>query len=128
LPIPPQAEDALRAWKEGASFTARGDWVFASEYPFGKQPLWPGTLRRRNVVPAIERAGITKPKLGWHTSRRSYASLLLSTGIGLRVSVELMRRSTPEMTLGTYAQTVGNEKRDAGERIALLVLEGGRAA
>jgi integrase len=128
LPIPPQAVDALRAWKEEAAFTAPGDWVFASDYHFGKQPLWPGTLWRRNVVPAIERTGITKPKLGWHTLRRSYASLLLSTGISLRVSMELMRHSTPEMTLGTYAQTVGNEKRDAGERIALLVLEGGRAA
>jgi len=92
LPIPPQAVDALRAWKKEASFTAPGDWVFASEYHFGKQPLWPGTLWRRNVVPAIERAGITKPKLGWHTLRRSYASLLLSTGIGLRVSMELMRQ------------------------------------
>ena|SRR5215469_3830185 len=128
LPIPPQAVDALRAWKKEASFTAPGDWVFASEYHFGKQPLWPGTLWRRNVVPAIERAGITKPKLGWHTLRRSYASLLLSTGTSLRVSMELMRHSTPEMTLGTYAQTVGDEKRDAGERVALLMLEGGKAA
>ena len=39
-----------------------------------------------------------------------------------------MRHSTPEMTLGTYAQTVGNEKSDAGEKVALLVLEGGKAA
>jgi integrase len=35
--------------------------------------------------------------------------------------MELTRHSTPEMTLGTYAQIVGNEKRDAGERVALLV-------
>jgi integrase len=102
--------------------------VFASEYHLGKQPLWPGTLWRRNVAPAIERAGITKPKLGWHTLRRSYASLLLSTGASLRVSMELMRHSTPEMTLGTYAQTVGDEKREAGAKVALLVLEGGNAA
>lgn len=87
-----------------------------------------GTLWRRNVVPAIERAGITKPKLGWHTLRRSYASFLVSTGSSLRVSMELMRHSTPEMTLGTYAQTVGDEKRDAVEKVALLVLEGGKVA
>ena len=42
--------------------------------------------------------------------------------------MELMRHSTAEMTLGTYAQSVGSEKRDAGERVALLVLEGGKAA
>ena len=102
--------------------------MFASEFNFGKQPLWPGTLWRRNVAPAIERAGISKPKLGWHSLRRSYASLLFSSGASLRVSMELMRHSTAEMTLATYAQTVGDEKRDAGEKVALLVLEGGKAA
>jgi len=100
----------------------RSLYVLASEFHFGKQPLWPGTLWRRNVVPAIEAAGINKPKLGWHTLRRSYASLLLSSGVSLRVSMELMRHSTAEMTLATYAQTVGDEKREAGEKVASLVL------
>jgi integrase len=68
---------------------------------FGKQPLWPETLWRRNVTPAIERAGITKPKLSWHTLRRSYASLLFFTGASLRVSIELMRHFRAEMTLAT---------------------------
>jgi integrase len=71
LPLPPQALDALKVWREQSSYPASKDWVFASDVSFGKQPLWPGTLWRRNVVPAIERAGITKPKLGWHSLRRS---------------------------------------------------------
>ncbi|WP_433965992.1 tyrosine-type recombinase/integrase [Tunturiibacter gelidiferens] len=128
LPIPPPVVKALTAWKGKTLFSHADDWVFASEYHFGKQPLWPGTLWQRNVTPAITRAGITKPKLGWHTLRRSYASLLLSSGASLRVSMELMRHSTPEMTLGTYAQTVGDEKREAGAKVALLVLQGGNAA
>ena len=126
LPIPPQAVDALKAWKDKSSYTAPSDWVFASNVSFGKQPLWPGTLWRRHVVPALQRAGITKPKLGWHTLRRSYASLLLSTGVSLRVSMELMRHSTAEMTLAAYAQTVGDEKRNAGEKVASLVLKEGK--
>jgi len=36
--------------------------------------------------------------------------------------MELMRHSTPEMTLATYAQSVDAEKRNAGEKVALLVL------
>ena len=128
LPIPPQVLEALKAWKERSSYAAPGDWVFASDVSFGKQPLWPGTLWRRNVVPAIQRAGVIKPKLGWHTLRRSYASLLLSNGISLRVSMELMRHSTPEMTLATYAQTIGDEKRNAGEKVASLVLKGEKVA
>lgn len=128
LPLPSQVIDALKAWKNKTPFSHETDWVFASEVSFGKQPLWPGTLWRRNVVPAIERSGVTKPKLGWHTLRRSYASLLLSMGISLRVSMELMRHSTPEMTLATYAQTVGDEKRDAGSKLASLLLGDEKAA
>ena len=128
LPIPPPALEALKTWQEKSSYTKPDAWVFASDLSFGNQPLWPGTLWQRNVAPAIDRAGITKPKIGWHSLRRSYASLLLSSGASLRVSMELMRHSTPEMTLSTYAQTIGNEKRDAGDKVALLVLEGGKAA
>jgi integrase len=128
LPLPLLALNALKAWKALSCYADPEDWVFASDVSFGKQPLWPGTLWRRNVAPAIARAGITKPKLGWHTLRRSYASLLLSSGASLRVSMELMRHSTPDMTLATYAQSVGHDKRDAGERVALLVMEGGKAA
>jgi integrase len=122
LPIPQQAMEALQVWRAKSSFCQPDDWIFASEISFGKQPYWPATLWRRNVVPAIERAGITKSNLGWHTLRRTYASLLLSSGISLRVSMELMRHSTPEMTLGLYAQTVGDEKRDAGRMVASLVM------
>jgi integrase len=111
-----------------SSYADPKDWVFASEISFGKQPLWPGTLWRRNVVPAILRAEINKPKLGWHSLRRSYASLLLSYGASLRVSMELMRHSTAEMTLATCAQSVGDEKRVAGARVASLVLVKGENA
>jgi integrase len=128
LPLPPQAVEALKAWKEKSSFTSPDHWVFASEVSFGKQPLWPGTLWRRNVAPAIKDAEITKAKLGWHSLRRSYASLLLATGASLRVSMELMRHSTAEMTVATYAQSIGNEKRSAGGRVADLVIGSEKAA
>jgi len=42
--------------------------------------------------------------------------------------MELMRHSTPDMTLAAYAETIGDEKRDAGERVASPVLEPGKAA
>lgn len=128
LPIPPQAIEALKVWKEKSSFPAPDNWVFASDFSFGEQPLWPGTLWRRNIAPAITRAKINKPKLGWHSLRRSYASLLLATGASLRVSMELMRHSTAEMTLATYAQTVGDEKRNGGDKVAALVMMKEKAA
>ena len=42
--------------------------------------------------------------------------------------MELMRHSTAETTLGAYAQTVGDEKRDAGAKVANLVLVKGQNA
>jgi hypothetical protein len=42
--------------------------------------------------------------------------------------MELMRHSTSEMMLQTYAQSVADDKRNAGEKVALPVLEGGKAA
>jgi len=128
LPIPPPALEALNAWREKSQYKEADNWVFASEFHFGKQPLWPGTLWQRNVAPAIDRAKVKKSKLGWHSLRRSYASLLLSSGASLRVSMELMRHSTPEMTLSTYAQSVGEEKRGAGEKVASIVLGGKKVA
>ncbi|MDE1161319.1 MAG: site-specific integrase [Acidobacteriaceae bacterium] len=118
LPVPSQVLEALNTLKASSKYAADDDWVFASDFHFGKKPLWPGTLWRRNVIPALARAGITKPNLGWHTLRRSFASLLLSEGANLRTSMELMRHSTAEMTLGTYAQSVGRDNRSASERVA----------
>jgi integrase len=128
LPIPQQAVEALTIWKARSAFAGTSDWVFASDYSLGRQPLWPGTLWQRNIKPAIDRAKISKPKLGWHSLRRSFASLLLSTGASLRVSMELMRHSTAEMTLATYAQSVGDYKRVAGGKVADLVMGEQKAA
>lgn len=127
LPLPPEVCTALEKWKRLSKFTAPENWVFASEATFGKQPLWPATLWRRNVAPALHRAGINK-RLGWHSLRRTYASLLLHSGANVRIAMELMRHSTAEMTLSTYAQSVGDEKREAGARIALMLIGSNEAA
>ena len=122
LPLPKQAVEALRAWRERSSYTNPDAWVFASDAMFGRQPRFAGSMWLKNVVPAIVRAGITKPKLGWHTLRRSYASLLLSTGADLRTSMELMRHATSAMTLETYSQSTGGAKREASDKAARLIL------
>ena len=54
--------------------------------------------------------------------------MLFATEANLRVCMELMRHSTAEMTLATYAQTVGEEKREAGAKVASLVLVKGENA
>ena len=76
----------------------------------------------KHIQPAALRAGVRKT-IGWHTFRRTFATLLQSYGVGASVNVsqELMRHATPVMTLGTYAQAVTSDKRVAQDRIAALI-------
>lgn len=122
LPLAEQAVEVLRVWQGRSSYTKPDSWIFASDSMFGRQPLYAGSLWLKNIAPAIARAGIEKPKLRWHTLRRSYASLLLTTGADLRTSMELMRHVTSAMTLETYGQSTTGAKREASDRAARLIL------
>jgi integrase len=51
-----------------------------------------------------------------------FATLLQSTGATVKTTQELRRHSTPIMTLGTYAQAVTSDKREAQNRIAAMIL------
>jgi integrase len=79
------------------------------------------TLLARHIRPAALDAGINKT-IGWHTFRRTFATLLQSSGATVKTTQELMRHSTPVMTLGTYAQAVTSDKREAQDRIAAMIL------
>jgi integrase len=76
-------------------------------------------LLKRHIKPAAERAGIPKV-IGWHTFRRTFATLLQSSGASVKTTQELMRHSSPMMTLGAYAQAVTSDKRQAQSDVAAL--------
>ena len=59
-------------------------------------------------------------RIGWHTFRRTIATLLLSSGADIKVAQELMRHASPVMTLGTYAQAISDDKRLAQGRVSEL--------
>jgi integrase len=79
--------------------------VFASPQQRGKGPYWGQQLICHHIRPAAQRAGIVK-RIGWHTFRRTYSTLLRATGAELKVMQELMRHSTIRVTLDTYTQAV----------------------
>jgi len=120
VPVAAVALEALREWQKQTSFSALSDWVFASPHTGGEQPYWPGTLLSRHIQPAARRLGITK-RVGWHSFRRSYATLLYSNEQNVKVVQELMRHATPNVTFGVYAQAVTPEKRAAQERLAMAL-------
>ena len=67
---------------------------------------------RRHIVPVAKNLGITK-RIGCHTFRHSYSTLLRATGAELKIMQELSRYSTIRVTLDTYTQAVTTQKRNA---------------
>jgi len=60
-------------------------------------------------------------RIGWHTFRHTYSTLLRSTGAELKIMQELLRHSTIRVTLDTYTQAVTTEKRNAQEAVVALL-------
>lgn len=112
---------SLRGWKEQTSFSRPQDWVFASPATLGQRPYWPDAVLKRHIWPGAERAGITK-KIGWHSFRRTLATLLQHSGASVKTTQELLRHASPVVTLGTYAKAVTADKRNAQDSVAKLLL------
>jgi integrase len=117
VPLTPALASVLHSWKRQTSYSKPGDWVFASPYDLGAKPYWPDMLLRRHIHPVALAAGISK-KIGWHTFRRTTATLLLSTGASIRVTQELLRHASPVMTLGVYSQAIAEDKMNAQAALA----------
>jgi hypothetical protein len=58
------------------------------------------------------KVGITK-RIGWHTFRHSYSTLLKASGVDIKVMQELLRHASTRVTLDTYTQAVTPAKRAA---------------
>jgi hypothetical protein len=95
-------------------------WVFANPVNHGRWPFLAQEIMRHHVIPVARRLGITK-RIGWHTFRHTYSTLLRSTGAELKIMQELLRHSTIRVTLDTYTQAVTTEKRNAQEAVVALL-------
>jgi integrase len=119
LPMSSELASALENWRKQTNYAASLDWVFASSLALGKKPYWPDAVLKLHILPAAEMAGITK-RIGRHSFRRTLATLLQSSGASVKTTQDLMRHSSPVMTLGTYAKAVTADKRLAQDVIAAL--------
>jgi len=59
---------------------------------------WPGTLNRWHLQPAVKAAGI-EGRIGWHTFRRTYATLLKANGEDVKTVQELLRHANSLVTM-----------------------------
>lgn len=100
--------------------SASEDWVFASPVAKGRKPYWPAMLMRKHIKPVARKLGITK-RIGWHTFRHTYSTLLKSTGADLKVTQELMRHASVILTLDHYTQALTPAKRAALSAVLSLL-------
>jgi integrase len=64
------------------------------------------------VRPAATTLGITK-LIGWHIFRRTYATLLKSSGADVKVVQDSLRHANARITMELYAQALTQDKRIA---------------
>jgi integrase len=86
--------------------------VFASSYTGGKLPYCADSALHDHIQPAFQAAGITKI-VGWHTFRRSLATLLGQNREEVKVVQELLRHTTSRITVEVYQQDDTDQKRSA---------------
>ncbi len=122
VPLDPELAEALLMWRRQSPYPQDDDWVFASPARKGKLPYWSFSLFRVYVKPALREAKITG-KIGWHTFRHSYATILKSHGEDVKTVQELLRHANSSITLNLYAQAVTDIKRSAQSKVARLVFQ-----
>jgi len=77
-------------------------------------------IRKRWIMPLAKRLRINK-QVGWHTFRRTYATLLKANGEDVKTVQELCRHANPATTLMLYAQAIPETVRAAQGRLVEMV-------
>jgi integrase len=119
VPLHPLLGEALSAWRRTCKFTGLDDWIFASRLHKGRRPYWGASILRNYVRPVAATLNIQK-RIGWHTFRHTYSTLLRSVGAEFKVMQELMRHSTLRTTMDVYTQAVAPAKHAAQAAVLAL--------
>src|SRR5271165_7671807 len=83
---------------------------------------WPDIVLQKIIRrPAALRAGIHK-RIGWHTFRHTYSTLLIANGENVKVVQELMRHASTRFTIEVYTQARIEAKRRAQQRLVQMIL------
>ncbi len=119
VPLDAALADVLLQQQARTAPNARGtDWVFANQET-GK-PWWPGRIQEHWLVPAGIKAGIGR--IGWHTFRHSYSTLLRCLEVDVKVQQELLRHADIRTTMNMYTQAVPEALREANSKVVGMVL------
>jgi integrase len=125
MPIDEFVARELLAWYAVTPYKKSSDYVWATNAnragaKRGKQPVWLSTVMRDYIQPMARSLGIEK-KMSWHTFRHTFSSILKGNGEDVKVVQELLRHSTSRMTLDTYTQALGPDKRAAQSKVVGMI-------
>jgi integrase len=116
LPIDPRLAEPLQKLQKRSLHAGPQDWVFANRA--GRSRAQQNILQRQ-LRPAAVRAAIGK--IGWHTFRHSYSTMLRAAGADIKVQQELLRHSTIQSTMNIYTQAVSEQKRAANSTVVAIL-------
>jgi len=116
VPLNEVALAELQSRRESTMYDSDSDWIFASDRVFGAMPVWAGSSLQKVLQPAARRTGITK-RIGWHTFRHPYSSLLSEFGSDVKVVQELMRHAKLSTTMEVYTHARMLKKREAQSKV-----------
>jgi integrase len=117
VPLDPAVAQVLSEWQKTCPASEEG-WLFpnpATGWPYNGSEICKNYIR-----PAGERLGLGK--IGWHTFRHTYRTLLDETGAPMKVQQELMRHANIQTTMNVYGSAMLESKRNANSKIVRLVL------
>ncbi len=120
VPLDPDLATELLNHRKRSIQTQPTDFIFGSEVNMGK-PRWQDSIREDHIKPAALRANLGK--VGWHTFRHTYSTLLRAYGTDIKVQQELMRHADASTTLNIYSQAVTEQKREAVSKVARALLD-----
>lgn len=125
IPLDPDLASMLLSYKrDNAPDAGENDWVFPSTRT--GDPWWPWTLQRDHLLPAGIRAGLGR--IGWHTFRHTYSTMLRALRVDLKVQQELLRHADIRTTLNIYTQAVPEALREANSKVVQMVLPDRKSA
>ena len=127
VPLDDLILEELQAWREVTMYASDSDWIFASDAVFGNMPVWAVSSLQKVLQPAARRAGITK-RIGWHTFRHTYSTLLSECGDDVKVVQELMRHAKLSTTMEIYTHARMERKRATQSQVVDVLFGRQRSA
>ena len=120
IPLDPDLAAEILRYKNGTTYVQPTDFVFPGD---SGKPRWQETILSDHIKPAAAAAKI-QGKVGWHTLRHSYSTLLRAYGTDVKVQQELLRHADVSTTLNIYTQAVSAQKREAASKVVKELLGG----